>query len=429
MQESFIQFIWRYRRIEAQQLWSTQRESIQIIDFGQYNTNAGPDFLQAKVRIDDTFWVGHVEMHVKASEWYRHQHDSDPAYQNVILHVVWEADTEIERPDGQLIPCLELKPLTTPELYQRYLRLARHPGKIPCQEALPGVPKIKIELWLDRLLVERLQQRTSYWERVLEARKEDWEQVFFQALAQSMGLPVNKEAMEALASRTPLLLLQRHRDKLWQMEALLFGQAGWLTAVNFKDDYPQQLQREYQFLQQKYGLQPLSPVTWKFSRMRPSNFPTIRIAQLALLVHQSHYLFSRITALQSLDEAYHALEVKTSYYWKDHYRFDQESEQRSEKKLGRSTIDVMLINTIIPFIFLYGKRMGLPHYQERALQLLEQIKPEQNRLLREWAKRGVQATNACQSQGLLQLYKHYCQHKRCLVCAIGTAILTTNRSE
>lgn len=366
-------------------------------------------------------------MHVKASEWYQHQHDNDPAYQNVILHVVWEADTEISRPDGQIIPCLELKPITTPALYQRYLKLARHPGKIPCQDSLPEVPDIKIKLWLDRLLVERLHQKTSYWEQILAKQKNDWEQVFYQALAQSMGLPVNKTTMEALATRTPLLLLRRHRDQLFQIEALLFGQAGLLEDQNFQDKYPQELQQEYEFLRKKYQLAPLSALQWKFSRMRPSHFPTLRIAQLALLIHQSNYLFSKIMALQSVEEAYHALEVKTSYYWKEHYRFDQVSTRRGEKKLGRSTIDLMLINTIIPFIFLYGKKMGLPDYTDRALHLLEQLKAEDNHLLRDWAARGITAENACQSQGLIHLYKHYCQHKRCLDCAIGTAIITTNK--
>lgn len=425
MKESFIQFIWRYRRIEQHQLWSTQREAIQIIDFGQYNTNAGPDFLQAKIKIGDTLWAGQVEMHVKASDWYQHQHDRDPAYQNVILHVVWEADMEIKRANGQLIPCLELKPITTPELYQRYLKLARHPGRIPCQDSIREVPDIKVKLWLDRLLVERLDQKTTYWEKVLQEQKNDWEQVFFQALSQSMGLPVNKEAMEALAIRTPLRLLQKHRDQIFQLEALLFGQAGLLEEPDFKDEYPQKLAREYQFLRKKYQLRPLSALEWKFSRMRPSNFPTLRIAQLALLVHQSNYLFSKIMALQSVDEAYHALEAKTSFYWKNHYRFDQISQQRREKKLGRSTIDLMLINTIIPFIFLYGKKMALPNYTERALHLLEQIKAENNHLLRDWAERGIKAENACQSQGLIHLYKHYCQHKRCLDCAIGNAIITS----
>lgn len=428
MKESFVQFIWRYRRIEQHQLWSTQREPIQIIDFGQYNTNAGPDFLQAKIKIDHTLWAGHIEVHVKASDWYRHQHDSDPAYQNVILHVVWEADTEIKGFNGQIIPCLELKPITTPALYKRYLKLARNPEKIPCQDLLPEVSDIKIQLWLDRLLVERLHEKTSYWEEELRLQKNDWEQVFFQALAQSMGLPVNKEPMEALAQRTPLRLLQKHREQLLQIEALLLGQAGLLNNRQFEEEYPQRLQKEYQFLGKKYQLVALSPLQWKFSRMRPSNFPSLRIAQLALLVQQSNYLFSKIIALQSVEEAYHALEVKTSSYWQNHYRLDQWSKQRREKKLGRSTIDLMLINTIIPFIFLYGKKMNLPNYTERALHLFEQIKPENNHLVRNWSARGILPENACQSQGLIQLYNHYCQHKRCLDCAIGTDIIFKNKS-
>lgn len=424
MQEKFIQFIWRYRRIETQALSSTQREPLQIIHFGEYNTNAGPDFLHAKIKIGDTLWAGHVEMHIKASDWHKHKHDDNASYQNVILHVVWEADTEIHRADGQIIPCLELKPITTPELYSRYKKLLKNPDKIPCQYALSDIPAIKINLWLDRLLVERLHQKTQYWERILQQTNQNWEQVFYQALAQSMGLPVNKTAMESLAERTPLLLLQKHRDQLFQMEALLFGQAGFLSETTFTNTYPKELQREYAFLQKKYQLQPLSSLNWKFSRMRPTHFPTIRIAQLALLISQSHYLFSKIIALQTIEEAYNMLAVKTSYYWKNHYRFDQVSPRRTEKKLGQSTIDLMMINTIIPFIFLYGKKMGLPAYADRALHLMEQIKAENNHLIRAWIDRGLSPQNACQSQGLLQLYKHYCTQKRCLECAIGTAIIT-----
>lgn len=427
MQEKFIQFIWRYRRIEQHSLFSTRQEPLHILQFGEYNTHAGPDFLQARIQIGDTIWAGHVEIHVRASDWYKHQHHDDPAYQNVILHVVWEADSEVQRPDGQIIPCLELKSITTPELFARYRKLMQRPEKIPCQYALGEIPKIKINLWLDRLLVERLHQKTDYWEQSLTRNQHHWEQTFYQALAQSLGLPVNKSAMESLAERTPLLLLQKHRDQLLQIEALLLGQAGLLQGQTFVEKYPQQLQREYNFLRQKYQLQPLSPLNWKFSRMRPSHFPTIRIAQLALLIHQSNYLFSKIMALQSIEEAYHMLEVKTSFYWKNHYRFDQETTRRTEKKLGHSTIDLMMINTIIPFIFLYGKKMDLPDYTDRALRLMEQIKAENNHLIREWAARGIQPENACQSQGLLHLYKHYCQEKRCLDCAIGTAIITTHQ--
>lgn len=423
MKESFVQFIWRYRRIEQSTLLTTRGASIHLLQTGEFNTNAGPDFLHAKVQIEDTLWAGHVEIHVKASDWLKHQHQHDPAYHNVILHVVWEADEVICRPDGQEIPCLELKPITTPQLFLKYKKLAYNQHKIPCQESLHRIADIKIALWLDSLLIERLDQKTQYWDRMLTSQQNHWEEVFYQALAQSLGLPVNKDPLEMLARRTPLLLLQKHRGNLVQVEALLFGQAGLLEGRDFQDHYPRQLQQEYQFLQHKYDLQAMPAVMWKFARMRPAHFPSIRIAQLALLVQQSHYLFSKVLALRSIEEAYHMLEVKTSYYWKDHFRLDHPSTQRREKRLGRSTINLILINTIIPFIFLYGKKMKMVEYTERALQLLEQIPAENNHLIRTWKDRGIEAKSAGQSQGLIQLYKHYCQHKRCLDCAIGAAIL------
>ena len=423
MKESFVQFIWRYRRIEQSALSTTRGTDIQILQTGEFNTNAGPDFLHAKIQIGDTLWAGHVEIHIKASDWLRHQHQHDPAYQNVILHVVWEADEAIFRPDGQEIPCLELKPITTPQLFMKYKKLAYNKHKIPCQESLSKIADIKVQMWLERLLIERLDQKTQYWDRMLRTQQNHWEEVFYQALAQSLGLPVNKDPLEMLARRTPLLLLQKHRNNLVQIEALLFGQAGLLENVDFKEDYPRELQREYRFLKHKYNLEPMPAVMWKFARMRPAHFPSIRIAQLALLVQQGHYLFSKILALQSIEEAYHMLEVKTSYYWKNHFRLDQISPRKSEKKLGHSTIQLMLINTIIPFIFLYGKKMDMVEYSERALQLLAQVPAEDNHLIRTWQERGIKAKSAGQSQGLIQLYKHYCQHKRCLDCAIGAAIL------
>ncbi|MEM6377550.1 MAG: DUF2851 family protein [Bacteroidota bacterium] len=423
MKESFVQFIWRYRRIEQSALSTTRGTSIQILQTGEFNTNAGPDFLHAKIQIGDTLWAGHVEIHIKASDWLKHQHQHDPAYQNVILHVVWEADKAIFRPDGQEIPCLELKPITTPQLFLKYKKLAYNQHKIPCQESLHRIADIKVQMWLDRLVIERLDQKTQYWGRMLRNQQNHWEEVFYQALAQSLGLPVNKDALEMLARRTPLLLLQKHRDNLVQVEALLFGQAGLLEELNFQEDYPRKLQEEYHFLKHKYNLESMPAVMWKFARMRPAHFPSIRIAQLALLIQQSHYLFSKVLALQSIEEAYHMFEVKTSYYWKDHFRLDQLSKKKSEKKLGRSTIQLMLINTIIPFIFLYGKTMDMMEYTERALQLLAQVPAEDNHLIRTWQERGIKAKSAGQSQGLIQLYKHYCQDKKCLDCAIGAAIL------
>ena len=422
MKESFLHFIWRYRRIEEKVLFTTERAPLQIIDGGEYNTNAGPDFLQAKIDIGDTRWLGHVEVHIKSSDWYRHKHQDDPAYNNVILHVVWEEDVPVKLSDGSRIPCLELKPITTPQLFQSYKKLAHHQGSIPCESFLNDIPVVTKSLWLDRLVVERLHQKIKYWEQVLIHQNNDWEQVFFQALARNLGLPVNKEAMEQLAKSTPWTLLKKNGAQLFQIEALLFGQAGMLEA-EFEEDYPRSLQKEYEFLQHKYQLKAMPSLVWKFSRMRPSNFPSIRIAQLARLVFQSHHLFSKLLAMQQPQDAYNMLDIKIAQYWKNHYRFDQISEKNSVKQLGKATIDLILINTLIPFLFLYGKQKDLLEIKEKALDFLEQITAENNTIIRDWSKRGFLANTAYESQALIQLYQAYCKPKRCLECAIGVCIL------
>ncbi len=422
MQETFIHYIWRYRRMEEAVLYTSQREPIQIIYPGAYNTDAGPDFLQAKLKIGDTLWAGNVEMHVKASDWRKHGHQHDAAYQNVVLHVVWEEDEPITLANGTPLPCLELQPITTPSLFQAYKKLAYNQRKIPCQNQLPNITPLKFQLWLDRLVVERLEQKTNYWQQQLELQQNDWESVFYQALASNLGMPVNKEAMERLARITPLLMLQKHRDNVQQIEALLFGQAGMLNEA-FVEAYPQKLQQEYLFLSKKYKLQAMETVNWKYARMRPSHFPSLRIAQLARLIFQSEHLFSKILVVQSPEEVYRMLEVKVSNYWRDHYRLDQLSHHSTDKQIGRSMIDLIIINTIVPFLFLYGKLRDLQKYKDRSLDLLGQIKSENNKLIREWASRGIDSNNAFDSQGLLHLYKHYCSQKRCLECAVGVELL------
>ncbi|MEO0338374.1 MAG: DUF2851 family protein [Bacteroidota bacterium] len=422
MQETFIHYIWRYRRMEEAVLYTSQREPIQIIHPGAYNTNAGPDFLQAKLKIGDTLWAGTVEMHIKASDWRKHGHQYDAAYQNVVLHVVWEEDEPITLPNGANLPCLELKPITTPALFQSYKKLAYNQQKIPCQDQLSDFPSIKFKLWLDRLVVDRLEQKTNYWAQQLSIQHNDWESVFYQALASNLGLPVNKEAMERLARITPLLMLQKHRDQLLPIEALLFGQAGMLQG-DFKETYPQRLQQEYNFLCKKYELQSMETVNWKYARMRPSHFPSLRIAQLARLIFQSEHLFSKILVVKSPEDVYRMLDVKVSNYWKHHYRLDQISTKSSDKTIGKNTIDLIIINTIIPFLFLYGKLRDLPVFKDRAMDLLALVKSENNKIIREWGNRGIASENAFDSQGLLHLYKHYCSQKRCLDCAVGVELL------
>ena len=421
MKEDFLHFVWRLRRFHPQGLLTTTGETVEIIDPGQHNSHAGPDFLNARIRIGGTLWAGSVEMHLRSSQWYAHGHQHDPNYENVILHVVLEEDEPVHHPNGESIPCLNLRSYLQPGLARQYLRLLHSEQWIPCQTQLYQVPEINRQLWLDRLLVERLEQRTQQLAERLVNNNQDWEETFYQSLAWGLGLRVNADAFLMLAESLPLKVLQRHRDSLLQLEALLFGQAGMLEAT-FQDKYPQQLQQEYRFLRAKFQLQPISANHWKFMRMRPANFPTVRIAQWATLLFRTGQLFSKMLVAANVKEIENAFVVELSNYWQTHYRFDKES-HKSNKALGRARIHLLIINIIAPFLFLYGKLRGEDLYQERALQLLEEVPAEKNHILREWSALGIKAEQAGHSQALLYLKHHYCDQRRCLDCAIGCQIL------
>lgn len=421
MQEDFLHFVWRLRRFRFQNLLTTTGEPLEIIDLGQHNQHAGPDFLNARIRIDGTLWAGNVEMHLRSSQWYTHQHEQDPNYENVILHVVLDEDELVQHPDGERIPCLNLRPYLPAGLAQKYLRLLHSEHWIPCQLQLYQVPDIKRELWLDRLLVERLEQRTHQLRERLLQNKNDWEETFYQSLAWGMGLRVNADAFLMLAESLPLKTLLRHKNSLTQLEALLFGQAGLLEG-EFTDEYPRRLQQEYGLLRAKFKLQPISANHWKFMRMRPANFPTVRIAQWATLLFRTGQLFSKMLVAKTVSEIENAFVVELSNYWQTHYRFDKSSTKRN-KALGRARVHLLIINIITPFLFLYGKERGMDHYQERALQLLEEIPAEKNHILRQWEHLGLKAKQAAQGQALLFLKQHYCDQRRCLDCAVGCHIL------
>ena len=426
MKEDLLQYAWRMQQFDARNLQSTDGQTIQIQSFGQHNTDAGPDFTEARIRIGDTLWAGNVEMHLKASDWLQHRHQDDPAYDNVILHVVLENDQVIFRSNGKPIPCLELKSRIPAQLAANYQRLLQMEGWIPCERQLQDVPSMTRKLWLDRLLVERLEQKTVVIEQALERNQYHWEESFFQQLAKGFGLRINAEPFEMLARSLPLLTLLKHKHSLLQLEALLFGQAGMLE-VDFADAYPQQLKKEFQFLKAKYALRPIPFSSWKFARLRPAAFPTIRIAQLAALIYQTDHLFSKILAAKHIKELENTFVLKLSNYWRTHYRFDKLSARR-QKRLGTSTIHLLIINVISPFIFLYGKHKGEERYQEQALHLLEQLPPEQNKVIKNWSAVGIVPESAYQSQALLQLKKHYCTTRRCLSCSIGNSILKRNVS-
>lgn len=421
MKEDLLHFLWRTRRFDPTNLTTTEGEPLEILHPGEHNSHAGADFQNARLRIGEMLWAGNVEMHLKSSDWLRHNHQADRAYDNVILHVVLEEDQPVFRNNGNRIPCLELKKHLPPRILGTYQKLLHNEHWIPCQHFFHAVPDMAKTLWLDRLLVERLEQKTASIRSALERNGHDWEGTFYQFVARNFGLKVNAEAFESLALSLPQKILARHRNEPFQIEALLFGQAGMLEQ-NFEENYPAALQKEYLFLQKKYALTPIASVQWKFLRLHPGNFPTIRLAQFARLVHRSVHLFSKILEVKTQTDIEALFEVKLDGYWLTHYTFGQVSARRN-KSFGKEAIRLLTINTIVPFLFLYGKTNGREEFKDLALKLLETLPPEKNSILSGWEKLGMQANSAYRSQALLQLKNEYCQKKRCLECSIGAAIL------
>ena len=421
MRESFLHFLWRWRRFAHHELLTTQGQSIEILHPGEWNTHAGPDFFNARVRLGDTTWAGNVEIHLKSSEWLAHGHQDDPAYDNVILHVVLEEDHPIVLASGQRIPCLELKNRIPANILEIYERLEHERAWIPCETFFTKVPDIVRLNWLDRLMVERLELKTAAIENMLETTGNHWEETFYRLLARNFGLKVNAEPFEALARSLPLFILARHVHNPLQVEALLFGQAGLLQPA-FQEEYPKELAREYRFLQHKYQLTPMNAEQWKFLRLRPANFPSIRLAQFSALLLHSTQLFSQVLDAGSLREIEHLFSVEPGAYWLTHFQLDKPSAKGS-KMPGRDFIQLLVINTIVPFLFYYGKQKNTPRYQKVALELMEALPAESNTILDGWHDLGVTARHAYQSQALIHLKTRYCDVKRCLECAIGNAIL------
>ncbi len=421
MREDFLHYIWRMKSFNLDSLTTTSGDKIQLINNGEYNKNAGPDFLNARLKIGTTLWAGNVEIHLKTSDWIKHQHQNDPAYDNVILHVVLEEDLKIKRKTGAIIPCLELKERISPKLQANYLRLLSSEHWISCEYHLHKINLLTKKLWLDRILVERLEEKTQSISELWNQNKSDWEETFFQCVAKSLGTKVNAQAFEILSRICPLGLLRKHKENLFQLEALLFGQAGMLEK-NFEELYPNQLKKEYSFLREKYSLKQMDLVNWKYLRLRPANFPSVRIAQLAKLIFQSNHLFSKVLAVQNIKEIENMLSLKISNYWEKHYRFDKISVKR-KKSLGKSTIHLISINTIVPFLFFYGKMKDEQRFKDLAFRLLQEIPAEKNTVIEGWTKLDMTSISAYETQALLQLKKHYCDNKRCTECNIGAALL------
>ncbi|SHF31933.1 DUF2851 family protein [Pedobacter caeni] len=420
--EHFLHFIWKFRLYKTLDLFCVAGEQLRILNPGISNTDAGPDFNQAKLSIGGTYWIGDVEIHLKSSDWLVHGHQQDPAYDAVILHVVHEHDQPIYRKDGSQIPVLVLKNLYPEHLLDHYHQLVNSIHKFPCEKQIGEIEAVVVNGFLSRMMVERLEQKSALVLDKLSRLTGDWESAFYCFMAKSFGFKVNEIPFELLASALPLQVLRKHLDHPLQVEALVFGQAGFLSG-SFKDEYPRKLKKEYAFLKKKYGLKPIGVGAWRFLRMRPQNFPTLRLAQFSALVLKSDRLFSKILEIEELSDLIKLLaELPVNPYWIKHYHFQKETKE-VKLQLGISSVHHLIINAICLFLFSYGKYADQPQLISRAIKFLELIPPENNTIIGWYKSSGLIVESAFFSQAVLQLNKYYCAQKKCLNCGIGIKIL------
>jgi len=420
MTEEFLHYIWKYKLIDHH-LVSTSGEQLSVIQPGSHNSDSGPDFFNARIKINNTVWAGNVEIHINSSDWYHHKHQLDKAYDNIVLHVVFEDDKPVLRQDGNLIPTLKLKSHFNPSLYDRYTYFMTNKNWIPCEKLIQGVDRFVINNWIDRLMIEKLENKAAEITSHFLHNNSDWEQTFYEFLARNFGFKVNGTPFQLLAKSMPLNVLSKHKNNPFQIEALLYGQAG-LLQPGFKDEYPNKLKKEYGFLKKKYSLLPIDPHLWRFMRLRPSNFPTIRISQFADLIIKSSHLFSSVVEKKSLPHLIELFDISVSDYWNSHYMFDKASKKRT-KTISHKTIHLLIINTVVPFLFVSGKARNDQSMIDRALKLLDQIPGEQNAIISKWSGLGLSVRSSFQTQALILLKNAYCKNKRCLNCSIGNEII------
>jgi hypothetical protein len=420
MTEYFLAWLWKFRHLDSGLILESG-EQLLILSPGTQNTDGGPDFFNARIRIDDTTWAGNVELHVKSSDWYRHDHHKDDAYRNAILHVVYENDTPVTYPDGHEIPTLVVKHHFPPRLFDRFIQLGTSNQWIPCYNQLKDQKISGFSLWSPALATEKFINKSQTIRLLWESALFNWDEAFYRQIAWCFGFRVNNIAFELLAKSISLKIIQQNASSLPLLEALLFGQAGMLED-EFEEDYPQSLKRDYNFLRAKYRLAPCPVIPWKFLRMRPSNFPTIRISQWANLLHITGGKFFQLLEHGDVPDIFRESKIVTSEYWFTHYLFDKPS-VFSRKTLGRESADLIMINGIAPFLFFYGFEKAQPAFREKALELLERLGPENNAVITRWKSTGLTCENALHSQALLYLKKDYCDQKRCLECRIGHELL------
>ena len=420
MKEKLLQYIWQFQYYNNTELSTINGDPLQIIHQGNFNHNQGADFSDAKIKIGNTIWAGNIELHIKSSDWNLHNHTEDKNYSNIILHVVWHHDKEIKDIAGNVLPALELQNRVSKLLLKKYEELMKASSFIACENNIHVINDFTLLAWKQRLLAERLEAKSAIIFSFLKQNNFHWEETFWWLLAKNFGIQVNSEAFEKIAKSIPVQLLAKHKNQIHQLEALLFGQAGLLDK-DLKEDYPKMLQKEYLFYKKKYKLQQ-PQIQLFFLRMRPANFPTIRLAQLAMLIRQSTYLFSKVKESDSLSDIKKLLEITANDYWHYHYVFDEASAYK-KKKLGGQMINNILINTIVPVVFAYGLYHNDQQYKDKAIAWLEEIASEKNSITKGFEALKFSNKNSFDSQAYIQLKNEYCNHKRCLECAIGNSLL------
>ncbi|MDR2563783.1 MAG: DUF2851 family protein [Prevotellaceae bacterium] len=421
MGEDFLHFVWKFGLLDKNGLKTAAGENVEIISPGTHNKDSGPDFTGAKIKIGEVLWAGNVEIHVKASDWLLHGHQNDKSYDSVILHAVAINDVEITRMNTETIPVITIN--YPKSIEQKYRELADSSFDIPCKLYLPKITEVKIKHWLTRMAAERLEYKAEYIAELLKQTQSDFDRVLRRLLFRYFGFKVNALPFELLAQNIPAVAKKYHAS-LPTTEALLFGQAGFLDDELAEDDYYNALKREYLFLKAKHGLNPMNKSLWKFARLRPYNFPTLRIAQMAALLHKCDDLFDAVLNADDVREHIAVFEdVRASEYWDTRYLFGKTVEKPLPKRIGRTAAELIALNVTVPFMFAYARSKGDENLRERALNLLDKFKPESNSTIRNWAEAGIKAGNAAESQALLHLYAEYCSPRKCLQCAIGKIVV------
>lgn len=416
-----MQYVWQHRLWIQPQMRTVDGRVVQVIDPGRLNTDAGPDFFNAKINIDGRTWAGDVEIHVRASDWHRHGHDSDRAYDSVILHVVDRDDTIIHRSNGEAIPQLRMP--CTPEFQKIYNSMVgRSDVDLPCALQIKDIPGLYITDWISTLAYERIYTKTDRITGLLNRMGGDWESVCYATIARSLGFGVNGEPFERLALSLPLMFVGKHSDSLFTIEALLFGQSGLLAGVDATDSYAGNLRREYEFMAHKFGLRAPESLGWKMARMRPANFPHRRIAVLAAMLHGGFRMMSRILDISDYDSAVSILNPELSGYWASHYSFGPEG-SRGSSKMSRSSVTGLIINAVVPLMFSYGQERGDLSITDRAIELLQSLPAERNSIVDLFVHAGIEADNAMTTQALIELRRQYCETHKCLYCRIGHRML------